>query len=191
MLLGLWIGVVVTLASGELRGAGGRSVRGVAGQGGKWMARRRRVEPTEEWAELKLLLEWSEQIEYERIRGDSPVGGKVDHVEDVEEPRHSRGGRDGEAAAAARAAFRRRSASRTRPRRRRSASRGPRARPRYHARGGPKPYACSGCGPGTNRGRRTGKCTSSTPTTCGCLRVRSRCAGFQAPDPSGVVSGLP
>ena len=32
------------------------------------MARRRRVEPTEEWAELELLREWPEQVEYERIR---------------------------------------------------------------------------------------------------------------------------
>jgi hypothetical protein len=30
------------------------------------MARSRRVEPTDEWA--KLLLEWPEQVEYERIR---------------------------------------------------------------------------------------------------------------------------
>ena len=32
------------------------------------MARRRRIEPTEEWAERELLLEWPEQVEYERSR---------------------------------------------------------------------------------------------------------------------------
>ncbi len=32
------------------------------------MARRKQVEPTEEWAKLELRLEWPEQVEYERIR---------------------------------------------------------------------------------------------------------------------------
>lgn len=32
------------------------------------MSGRRRVEPTEDWAELTLLLKWPEQVEYERIR---------------------------------------------------------------------------------------------------------------------------
>ncbi len=41
------------------------------------MARRRRVEPTEEWAELKLLLEWPEQVEYERIRPAVVFGSPV------------------------------------------------------------------------------------------------------------------
>ena len=31
------------------------------------MTRRRRVEPTGEWAELELLLEWPEQVEYENV----------------------------------------------------------------------------------------------------------------------------
>jgi putative transposase len=41
------------------------------------MARRRRVEPTEEWAELELLLEWPEQVEYERIRPPVVFGSPV------------------------------------------------------------------------------------------------------------------
>ena len=41
------------------------------------MARRRRVEPTDEWAELELLLEWPEQVEYERIRPAVVFGGAV------------------------------------------------------------------------------------------------------------------
>ncbi len=41
------------------------------------MARRRRVEPTEEWAELELLLEWPEQVEYERIRPSVVFGSPV------------------------------------------------------------------------------------------------------------------
>jgi hypothetical protein len=32
------------------------------------MSRRQQMEPTEEWAELKLRLEWPEQVEYELIR---------------------------------------------------------------------------------------------------------------------------
>lgn len=32
------------------------------------MASQRCGEPTEEWTELELLLEWPEQVEYERIR---------------------------------------------------------------------------------------------------------------------------
>jgi hypothetical protein len=32
------------------------------------MSRRQQMEPTEEWAELKLRLEWAEQVEYELIR---------------------------------------------------------------------------------------------------------------------------
>ena len=32
------------------------------------MARRKRVEPTDEWTQLELLLEWPEQVEYERGR---------------------------------------------------------------------------------------------------------------------------
>jgi len=38
--------------------------------------RRRRVEHTEDWGQLELLLDWPEQIEYERIR-PSAVFGKV------------------------------------------------------------------------------------------------------------------
>ncbi len=30
--------------------------------------KRRRVEPTEDWGQLELLLDWPEQVEYERIR---------------------------------------------------------------------------------------------------------------------------
>jgi putative transposase len=41
------------------------------------MARRRRVEPTDEWAELELLLEWPEQVEYERIRPPVVFGSPV------------------------------------------------------------------------------------------------------------------
>ncbi len=41
-------------------------VRGIASRRGRRMAKSRRVEPTDEWAEL--LLEWPEQVEYERIR---------------------------------------------------------------------------------------------------------------------------
>ena len=41
------------------------------------MARRKRVEPTEEWAELELLLEWPEQVEYERIRPPVLFGSPV------------------------------------------------------------------------------------------------------------------
>ena len=41
------------------------------------MTRRRRVEPTEEWAELELLLEWPEQVEYERIRPPMVFGSPV------------------------------------------------------------------------------------------------------------------
>ena len=41
------------------------------------MARRRRVEPTEEWAELELLLEWPEQVEYEAIRPPVVFGSSV------------------------------------------------------------------------------------------------------------------
>ena len=57
---------------GELRqrnvGWSGRSFGASPDVGGRRMARRRRVEPTEEWAELELLREWPEQVEYERIR---------------------------------------------------------------------------------------------------------------------------
>src|SRR5215210_6040953 len=45
--------------------------------GGRRMARRRRVEPTDEWAELELLLEWPEQVEYERIRPPVVFGSPV------------------------------------------------------------------------------------------------------------------
>ena len=41
------------------------------------MARRTRVEPTEEWAELELLLEWPEQVEYEKIRPPVVFGSSV------------------------------------------------------------------------------------------------------------------
>ncbi len=41
------------------------------------MARRKRVEPTDEWAELELLLEWPEQVEYERIRPPVVFGSSV------------------------------------------------------------------------------------------------------------------
>lgn len=41
------------------------------------MARQERVEPTKEWAELELRLEWPEQIEYERIRPSAVFGGSV------------------------------------------------------------------------------------------------------------------
>ncbi|MDP9488216.1 MAG: helix-turn-helix domain-containing protein, partial [Actinomycetota bacterium] len=39
--------------------------------------RRQRIEPTDEWAELKLLLEWPEQLEYERIRPTVVFGSPV------------------------------------------------------------------------------------------------------------------
>jgi hypothetical protein len=41
------------------------------------MARRKRVEPTDAWAELELLLAWPEQAEYERIRPAVVFGGPV------------------------------------------------------------------------------------------------------------------
>jgi putative transposase len=41
------------------------------------MASQRWVEPTEEWAELQLLLEWPEQVEYERIRPAAIFGSSV------------------------------------------------------------------------------------------------------------------
>ena len=41
------------------------------------MARRKRVEPTDEWPELELLLEWPEQVEYERIRPPVVFGSSV------------------------------------------------------------------------------------------------------------------
>lgn len=41
------------------------------------MASQRPVEPTEEWAELELLLEWPEQVEYERIRPPVVFGSSV------------------------------------------------------------------------------------------------------------------
>ncbi len=41
------------------------------------MAKRGRVEPTEEWAELELLLEWPEQVEYERVRPAVVFGSPV------------------------------------------------------------------------------------------------------------------
>jgi putative transposase len=41
------------------------------------MTRRGRVEPTEEWAKLELLLEWPEQVEYERIRPPVLFGSPV------------------------------------------------------------------------------------------------------------------
>lgn len=41
------------------------------------MASQRWVEPTEEWAELELLLEWPEQVEYERIRPVAIFGSSV------------------------------------------------------------------------------------------------------------------
>jgi len=39
--------------------------------------KRRRVEPTEEWGQLQLLLDWPEQIEYERIRPVVVFGSSV------------------------------------------------------------------------------------------------------------------
>jgi putative transposase len=41
------------------------------------MASQRPVEPTDEWAELELLLEWPEQVEYERIRPAAIFGSSV------------------------------------------------------------------------------------------------------------------
>ena len=41
------------------------------------MASQRWVEPTEEWAELELLLEWPEQVEYERIHPAAIFGSSV------------------------------------------------------------------------------------------------------------------
>jgi hypothetical protein len=41
------------------------------------MASQRWGEPTEEWAELELLLEWPEQVEYERIRPAAIFGSSV------------------------------------------------------------------------------------------------------------------
>lgn len=41
------------------------------------MANQKRVEPTEEWAELELLLEWPEQVEHERIRPSAVFGTPV------------------------------------------------------------------------------------------------------------------
>lgn len=39
--------------------------------------KRRRVEPTEDWNQLELLLDWPEQVEYERIRSVVVFGGSV------------------------------------------------------------------------------------------------------------------
>jgi hypothetical protein len=52
-------GVVATLARGA--SWSGRTFEASPDGGGERMARRKRVEPTDEWAELKLLLEWPEQ----------------------------------------------------------------------------------------------------------------------------------
>ena len=41
------------------------------------MASQGLVEPTEEWAELELRLEWPEQVEYERIRPSAVFGRSV------------------------------------------------------------------------------------------------------------------
>ncbi len=41
------------------------------------MASQGPVEPTKEWAELELRLEWPEQIEYERIRPSAVFGSSV------------------------------------------------------------------------------------------------------------------
>jgi hypothetical protein len=41
------------------------------------MASQRWGEPTEEWAELELLLEWPEQVEYERTRPAAIFGSSV------------------------------------------------------------------------------------------------------------------
>jgi putative transposase len=41
------------------------------------MARRKRIDSTDEWAELELLLEWPEQVEYERIRPPVVFGSPV------------------------------------------------------------------------------------------------------------------
>jgi hypothetical protein len=40
-------------------------------------SRRSRVKPIEDWAELELLLEWPEQVEYERIRPAVVFGSSV------------------------------------------------------------------------------------------------------------------
>jgi len=46
--------------------------------------KRRRVEPTEDWGQLELLLDWPEQVEYERIRDvvvfGSPVAERAAHT---------------------------------------------------------------------------------------------------------------
>ena len=41
------------------------------------MASQGPVEPTEEWAELELSLEWLEQVEYERNRSSAVFGSSV------------------------------------------------------------------------------------------------------------------
>jgi hypothetical protein len=47
-------------------------------RGGKIGAKkRRRVEPTDDWNQLELLLDWPEQVEYERIREVVVFGGSV------------------------------------------------------------------------------------------------------------------
>jgi hypothetical protein len=39
--------------------------------------KRRRVDPTEDWSQLELLLDWPEQVEYEKIRDVVVFGGSV------------------------------------------------------------------------------------------------------------------
>ncbi len=59
------------------------------------MARRRRVEPTDEWAELELLLEWPEQVEYERKsarRRSSVVPWRKDRARPAHRRRRSAAG---------------------------------------------------------------------------------------------------
>jgi transposase len=55
----------------------GRTFEASPNGGGRRMASQRWVEPTEEWAKLELLLEWPEQVEYERIRSAAIFGSSV------------------------------------------------------------------------------------------------------------------
>jgi hypothetical protein len=73
MLLGLCTGCRRGARSGRAWlscsvGWSSRTFEALLDRGGQRMAMRRRVDPTDERAELELLLEWPTQVECERIR---------------------------------------------------------------------------------------------------------------------------
>lgn len=62
---------------GEGLSLSGRTFEASPNGGESRITSQRPVEPTDEWAELELLLEWPEQVEYERIRPAAIFGGSV------------------------------------------------------------------------------------------------------------------